>query len=87
MSAIWFGSIFSKSEGGLVFSGDPRSVIDGITVKDSSIGLVKLSSARGGFRDFRPAGLEAEEEYDIPVIFLENANHVIFNNTKVRQAF
>ena len=83
MSAIWFGNIKAETEGGIVFSGDPRSVIDGITLKDSSISLKKLTDSRGGFRDFRPADMPVEDDFNIPIIYLEYANHVTLNNTQV----
>ena len=84
MSGIWFGAIKAEVEGGVVFSGDSNSIIDGLTLTGSSISMVKSSSSEGGFRDYRPAESNDEDEFDIPIIFLEFANHVAINNTKVR---
>ena len=84
MSGIWFGGVKAEVEGGVVFSGDPKSLIDGITLTDSSIAMTKSSSSEGGYRDFRPAEKATEEDFDIPIFYVEYANHVSINNTKVR---
>ena len=86
MSNVWFGNVTAKSEGGFLFSGDPESTIDGITVKDTSLTLTQLTKVAGSYRDFRPSQAGLVNASAVPAILLENANHVQLSNIEVGHA-
>ena len=86
MSNVWFGNVTAKSEGGFLFSGDPESNIDGITVKDTSLTLTQLTKVAGSYRDFRPSQAGLVNASAVPAILLENANHVQLSNIEVGHA-